>query len=92
MNLTMLRRAVAQQRGLRAILDCANNEIKIQLCQWVKDDYNREVVTSGVFTKALTSKSAALLGDSFLGKRKLGELVRLAAEEADTNGRRRLTR
>ena len=89
MRLTMLRRAVAEQRGLRSIAACANNDIKIQLCQWVKDDHGREVATTGVFTKALTSMSAAPCANAFLTKRKLGELVHLAVKEAAANKRRR---
>ena len=90
LRLTQLRRLVAQQTGLRCIAHTTNNEMKIQLCQWVKDGCDREVMVQGVFTAALTSKCAAKRANDFLGKRSLRNLVRLAVQEATTNKRNRV--
>ena len=90
LRLTQLRRLVGQQKGLRCIAHTTNNEMKIQLCQWVKDGFNREVVVRGVFTAALTSRSAARRGNEYLDKRSLRNLVRLARAEAATNKRNRV--
>ena len=90
LRMTMLRNVVAMQPGLSAIGKVSNNEVKIQLCQWMKDEQGGVVSQTGVLTKGLTSKSAARYADSFVNKRKLHELVQFAIEEAADNKRRRL--
>ena len=87
LRLTMLRRAAAKIFGSESFPALTNNDLKIQLCQWMKDSLACKVVTIGVFRKALTSKRAAKCGDEYINKRKLDTLVLLAVNEASANKR-----